>query len=193
MRICFITGNAGKVETLKHYLDQYGIEIEQEQVEIIEPQAETMEEVAKSKARQAFAKLKRPLLVQDAGFCIDSMKAFPGAYTRYILDTIGIDGLLKLVAGTDRKCRFKNAVAFVDEKGEFHVFTDEIPGTIIEEKTEIKGQAWSELWSVFVPEGRDKTLGQMDEKELAEYWESRKDNSAFASFAKWLSQGIGVE
>ena len=191
MKIIFATGNAGKVTTLRHYLEPLGIELEQKELPLIEPQQDSIEEVARDKARQAFAIVKGPVIVQDGGFCIPTLKDFPGPYTKYVLDKLGVVGLLRLIENqTDRMARFMSAVVYCDANGKQTVFTDDISGQILTEPTEMNGNAWSELWSVFIPQGQNKTLGQMNEAELASYWESRKNsgNSAFAKLAEWLGK-----
>ncbi|OGB75127.1 hypothetical protein A2810_00625 [candidate division Kazan bacterium RIFCSPHIGHO2_01_FULL_49_10] len=57
MKILFVTGNGGKVATLRHYLEQLGIEIEQRELPLIEPQQDSVEDVAKDSGNSAFAKL----------------------------------------------------------------------------------------------------------------------------------------
>jgi len=192
MKVVFATGNAGKVATLRHYFDQLGIELEQRELPLVEPQQDSVEDVAKSKARQAFAIIKSPVVVQDSGFCIGVLKDFPGPYTKYILDTISVPGILKLMAGEEnRSAKFMNAVAYCDANGKITTFTDDISGQIPWLPTEIKGQAWSELWSIFIPEGKTKTLGEMDEVELKSYWDERKaSGSALAKLADWLKQPV---
>lgn len=195
MKVVFVTGNAGKVATLRHYLKQLGIELEQRELPLIEPQQDSVEEVAKDKVRQAFAIVKGPVIAQDSGFCIQALKDFPGPYTKYILDTLGVPGLLRSMAGeNNRTAKFMNAVAYCDANGEITTFTDDISGQMTTERTEIKGVAWSELWSIFIPEGKSKTLGEMDEGELKAYWNLRKDsgNAAFAKLADWLGQKVTV-
>ena len=196
MKVVFVTGNAGKVATLRHYLSVLGIELEQRELPLIEPQRDSVKDVARDKAQQAYAFVKGPVIVQDSGFCIAALKDFPGPYTKYILDTIGVPGLLKLMAGeTNRTTKFMNAAAYCDADGKITVFTDDISGEMTIEPTEIKGEAWSELWSIFIPEGQTKTLGAMDDAELKHYWEIRKNSghSAFAQLADWLvKMRVGV-
>jgi len=195
MRVLFATGNEGKVATLRHYLDQYGIELEQHELPLVEPQDDSVEEVAKDKVRQAYAMVRGPVIAQDSGFCIKVLKDFPGPYTKYVLDTLGADGLLKLMAGeNDRTVKFMNAVAYADAEGRVTTFTDDISGQMTIQPTQVHGKAWSELWGIFIPEGRSKTLGEMDEQELKSYWDERQasGNSAFAKLANWLGENVSA-
>ena len=98
--IHFVTGNSGKFATMKKYADAAGIAALQKDIPLIEPQAETTHEISASKAKQAFAILQTPLCVHDAGMHIDALNGFPGPYVKYMLKTIGIEGLLGWTAIT---------------------------------------------------------------------------------------------
>ena len=92
-----------------------------------EPQCESMVEIAKSKVRaaaqvaaaQCATALPRPqtelvgVAVQDSGLSIRALNGFPGPFTKYVTQTIGMRGLLKLMEGqADRACGFDGCVAF---------------------------------------------------------------------------------
>jgi len=192
MKVLFITGNSGKVATLRHYLDKYGIELEQRELPLVEPQQDSVEDVAKDKVSQAYAIVHGPVIAQDSGFCIGALKDFPGPYTKYVLATLGVSGMLKLMSGEEnRAAKFMNAVAYADAEGRITTFTDDISGQMTQQSTKIHGKAWSELWGVFIPEGKSKTLGEMNEQELKDYWDERKESgSALAQLADWLSKSI---
>ena len=56
--------------------------------------------------------------MQDSGFVIQELNGFPGPYTKYVLATIGVDGLLKLMEGQpNRRCGFAACVGFADARG----------------------------------------------------------------------------
>ena len=85
-----------------------------------------MEAVALAKAQQAFAQLRAPLVVEDSGFCVDALSSFPGPYTKYVLATIGVAGLLRLAAPLpSRACRFVAALVHADGDGVMHSFLDD--------------------------------------------------------------------
>ena len=109
--IYFATGNSRKVLSLKKALSDLPIDIIQYTGELLEPQKDNIKEVALSKARQAFSILKNRVIVNDGGLVIPSLKGFPGPYTKYIDNTIGNLGIIKLLSNiqnreaytTDRK------------------------------------------------------------------------------------------
>ena len=102
----FLNGNSGKLREATHHLQPLGYEVRQLIVEeggIVEPQVETLEEVAQSKIAQALLHLSDDqqsldmILVEDAGLFVDNLYGFPGVYSSYVLNTIGCNGVLRLL------------------------------------------------------------------------------------------------
>jgi len=55
----------------------------------------------------------KPLIVQDSSFHIRSLNGFPGAYIKYALKTIGLEGILKLLEGIeDRRAYAEGALTY---------------------------------------------------------------------------------
>jgi XTP/dITP diphosphohydrolase len=70
-------------------------------------------EIARGKAEFAYRALSRPLIVDDTGFFIDALGGFPGPCAAYVQDTIGNEGILKLMEGVeDRSAHFETVIAF---------------------------------------------------------------------------------
>ncbi|MEI7689916.1 MAG: non-canonical purine NTP pyrophosphatase, partial [Candidatus Saccharibacteria bacterium] len=106
--IYFATGNIGKIATLKRHFKQHGVDIliKQGLVDIIEPQADTATGVAIVKARQAYDILKSPVIVDDSLFHISVLGGFPGPYIKYMLSTIGVDGILNFLKNHDDRSAY---------------------------------------------------------------------------------------
>ncbi len=132
-RILLVTGNRGKLEEAREVLGEYGVEVEQAQAWKLEVQSESLEEIALQAARIAYAQLRRPLAVEDAGLFINALNGFPGPYSSYAYKTIGIPGVLRLLEGAaDRRGCFRAAVAYIAPLVE-RVFTGEVCGSIARE------------------------------------------------------------
>ncbi|KKU45782.1 MAG: deoxyribonucleotide triphosphate pyrophosphatase [Microgenomates group bacterium GW2011_GWC2_46_7] len=194
MILYYATSNSGKVQSLKRSLAFCEVTIEQAVLELSEPQTLDVAEIARCKAKSAFAQLGKPVVVQDSGFCMDDWSGFPGAFVRYALETLGIEGLLKLAEGTSRRCAFHECLAYMDEeRREPKLFRSIIPGTLAQEpRGQLTSDAWSGLQLVFIPGGRTKTLAEMTEAERNQwrYTRSVRRNSA-VRLGKWLiSQGM---
>ncbi|WP_425449306.1 non-canonical purine NTP pyrophosphatase [Dethiothermospora halolimnae] len=112
-QIVFVTSNLGKVKSAKRCLRD--VEVIQYNAELIEPRGDDIREIAKQKVKQAYKIAKKPCIAMDAGFFIEELNGFPRAYVNHTLDTIGIEGILKLMEGKEnRGCEFKECLAYYD-------------------------------------------------------------------------------
>lgn len=175
-----VTGNAGKRESIQKALADLPIKIEMVDPDlhnIMEPQHADVEVVAKSKAMQAWQKIKKPLIVEDSGFHLSAFNQFPGAYAKPVWETLGLDGFVKLMSGVeDRRCHFKGALCYVDSKGQSHTFKGESHGVFATYVADAHPNQWSDAWRIFIPEGFDKTLSQMTDDEFLTYRKSREES-----------------
>ena len=88
--------------------------------------------IAEAKARYAWDVLRCPLIVDDTGFFVNALNGFPGPYAAYVLDTIGMEGVLRLLEGKeDRSAYFETAIAYADGEGRVRVFRGVVEGTVV--------------------------------------------------------------
>lgn len=192
-KIIFVTHNQGKVLSAQEHFNDKDIKLEIYDYELDEPRSDDVEMIAKAKVIQAYNLVKRPCFALDTGFYIEELNGFPKAFVNFSLETIGVNGILKLMDGVEnRNCYFKECLAYMknDNPDEIKYFYATIPGTL---STNIMGkdakQKWSDLWYIFIPEGYDITLAQMTEeqrKSRNELNECYGKLSATRQFAKWI-------
>ena len=153
--LTFITGNATKVEHLARYLD---FSIEQMKLDIPEIQSLDLEEVAADKAKAAFAVLRTPVLVEDTALTFEALNGLPGPLVKYFLESIGNEGLTKLLAGYDNRAAVaETCFAICDESG-VHLFKGACKGRVADFP---KGDGYG--WDpVFIPEGSELTWAEFD-------------------------------
>jgi Xanthosine triphosphate pyrophosphatase len=114
-RIIFASTNESKFNEIFLYLKTFNIEIEFVRFESIEIQSNRLEDIALQKSEEAYGKIGEPLIVEDTGLFIDSLKGFPGPYSSFVLDTIGNQGILDLLLKkTKRSALFRSIVAYKD-------------------------------------------------------------------------------
>lgn len=197
--IIFATSNSGKVATLQSHLAIHGlgdIEVVQSTFDLIEPQATTALEVASSKASQAYQITKAPVLVDDSSFHIYALGGFPGPYIKYMLDTVGAEGIVRFMKGTqDRRAYGMSALVFIDDKGGIHTFSVQgSDGSIAEEVREsVDDSGWSDLWKIFIPAGSTKTLSQMTPEDHEMRHKSESGRSSYNHFAEWLKEYLDTQ
>ena len=100
-QIVFVTSNLGKVKSAQR--DLKDVEVIQFEAELIEPRSDNIKEISKTKVVQAYNLVNKPCMAMDSGFFIEKLNGFPRAYVNYVLDTIGIEGILKLMKGKENR------------------------------------------------------------------------------------------
>ena len=189
-KINFITSNKGKIKSLENSLKVNNLDVQicAQNLDIMEPQFDTVQEVSKYKALKAFEILKEPVLVEDGGFSVFELKGFPGVYTKYVLKTLGVDGILKLMQGVNnRAAKFVSVATFVNEDGTLFQFEREGGEfEISKEKVDIQSPyAWSELWKIIYLKEYNKNLCELSEQEVSEYYGRAGANGSIQKFVNW--------
>ncbi len=165
----FATNNEGKVNSMRRYLEDY--DVVQLPLLLEEPRTFDVENIAVSKVEQAYNHIRMPVFSIDAGFFVPSLNGFPGSFVNPILETIGLEGILKLVedkSNEDKKAFFREALAFKYDNTVV-TFVSDVYGSIVSPRGELKDYHWSELSLIFVPEGENKTLAEMSKREF-DFW-----------------------
>ncbi len=179
-KITYVTGNKFKVLTAKKVLEPLDIVIEQVKMDCPEIQANSIEEVAKYSSKFASEELRESVLKNDSGLIIPGLNNFPSAYTKYVEETIGEDGILKLMSGTEnREAYFLEVLAYTELGKDPVVFISKTKGAISSRK--IGNFGWS-YDKIFIPEGETKTLAEFPDEERWKFW----NEDAYVELAKYL-------
>lgn len=182
--IVFVTHNKGKAKSAeKHFKNIKFITYD---YELDEPRSDDIREIAEAKVKQAFEMLKKPCVALDTDFRIESLNGFPKAFVNFALETIGIEGILKLMEDKeDRSCAFNECLAYHDGK-EIRYFYGNHPGNLsYKVQGKDKKERWSDLWYIFKPKGFEKTLAEMDDAERLGRRSKDGSYSALERFALW--------
>lgn len=185
--ICFVTSNTGKVASINQQLAKTRYTLVQRVLDTPELQADTALEIATHKAKFAYKKLDRPVVVQDSAFNINALSGFPGPYIKYINETIGVKGILRLMEGKeDRTAYFEQALVYIDQMGEVHSFTStEEAGNITKKPFDGDYEhSWSDLWRIYTPRSATKTLAELYAKEE----HIPKHKTEIIQFIEWLER-----
>lgn len=164
-RLTFLTTNKGKVAELDGLLRPHGITVVQDARGYPEVQADTLEEVTEHGAAHLLAAgVEPPFILEDSGLFVDTLGGFPGVYSRYALDTLGIAGLLRLLGDgqRDRTAWFLTDLLLVEGPGRMRHFEGACRGTIAQEALGEDGFGYD---PVFIAQGHTRTFAQMTRAE----------------------------
>ncbi|WP_336036138.1 RdgB/HAM1 family non-canonical purine NTP pyrophosphatase [Halobacterium yunchengense] len=128
----FATTNPGKVREAEEYLD--GVyDVEQHDYDYVEVQSSDLAEIAARGAEDAFEAGGDdvPVIVDDAGLFVRGLDGFPGPYSSYVEDTLGVERVWQLAEGLDdRRAAFRCVVAFADGDTT-ETFAGSVQGTLV--------------------------------------------------------------
>jgi XTP/dITP diphosphohydrolase len=171
----FATTNPGKVHEARAYLPR---EVEQFAYDYDEIQSDDLEEIAARGAREAAAAATDPVFVDDSGLFIDALGGFPGPYSSFVDDTLGIERVANLAgAETDSSARFRSVVAYCD--GET---VETFEGVVVGRIVDPRGEGGFGYDPIFEHDGQ--TFAEMctEEKNAVSH-----RGRALAAFADWIA------
>lgn len=177
-RIIAASSNAHKIKEIQTIMSKFGMEVvSRKDAGIpdfeIEEDGETFEENSYKKAYEIMKTCGEITVADDSGIMVDYLGGAPGVYSARFAgkecdDSKNNEKLLKLLdglSGEDRKAKFVSVITLVYPGGETLVARGECPGRIIEAPTGENGFGYD---PIFVPDGYDKSFGQLSEEEKNE-------------------------
>ena len=180
IKAIFVTTNEHKRREVQDIL---GFALGRADLDLPEIQAIDPADVATEKARaarEALGDTDLPVLVEDSGLMVDAWGGFPGALTKWLMQSVGNEGLLRMFApGDDRSARAVCVVALAEAGGRVRTFRGEVRGTVAESP---RGEGGFGYDPVFVPGWSSMTYAQMGEGKNTDSNRAR----AFRAVKEWL-------
>jgi non-canonical purine NTP pyrophosphatase (RdgB/HAM1 family) len=150
----FVTGRPEKALEAA----RLGFPLERVDLDLPEPQALDPAEVAEAKARAAFDRLGRPVVVEDSGLAIDAWGGFPGALVKWLEKSAGLEAIARMVDPfPDRGAKAVCVIAYFDGEA-MQTARGVAEGSIAAAPRGAQGFGWDAL---FVPEGEGRTFAEM--------------------------------
>ena len=166
MDLIYATTNKHKLAGAKQALTETNINLiapDKTLPDVPEIQSDDQAAVSVDKALKYYELLKRPVVVMDSGLFIDELNGFPGVYTKYALDTIGIDRIIQLLGAGARAYTQRTITYFDGNKPQ--IFTLKLHGALLKEPRGNNGRNYDKY---FLPDGKNKTLAEMTDDEKVE-------------------------
>tara|TARA_B100000686_G_C16786542_1_gene975623 strand:+ start:764 stop:1369 length:606 start_codon:yes stop_codon:yes gene_type:complete len=124
----------------------------------------TFEENAKIKSLYGLKKTNIPCFADDSGFCIKSLKNFPGIKSkRFIEENNGVENTLKVIMDKtknlqNKEAYFKTSISF-SFNDSTSIFNGLVMGKISEKP---RGNGGFGYDPIFIPNGYNKTFAEME-------------------------------
>ncbi len=131
-------------------------------MEYPEIQANTLEEVVDFSLEYLSKVIGENFIIDDSGLFIEALNSFPGVYSAYVFDTLGNEGILKLMEEKERREAYFKTVVGIRFEGINYKLVGICHGKIAEEP---KGENGFGYDPIFIPEGSEKTFAEMSTEE----------------------------
>lgn len=176
VRLAVVTSNPHKASEVVAFFEGT-LEVEHVKLECPEFRDVDVGEIARGKAKFAWEQLGRPLIVDDTAFSVKALGGFPGPYAAYVLDTIGYQGILRLLEGIeDRGAFFETAIAYADREG-IRIFRGRIDGVITRSPRGREGFGYDPVF-----EAGGKTLAELSLEEKSRVSHRARALEAFGAW-----------
>lgn len=157
--IRFVTSNENKFDEAARILGP-AFELIQARAPILEIQSMDVRAIVKDKAMKAYERIGKPVVVEDTSLSIRAWNGFPGPLVAWIIKTVGIEGICRLV-GKERHATAEACVGFYDGK-RLEVFSGKLEGKIAASP---RGRDRFDWDRIFIPKGFSKTFAEMSIEE----------------------------
>ncbi len=154
--LIFVTSSEGKAREAQHVL---GDRVKRVKLDLDEIQSPVLREVVEYKVRQAYAKLKKQVIVEDVSLEVKQWNGFPGTFIKWFEQAIPMRDAVYMLRKKDRGARWIVAYGFYDGKTFFYG-EGVTKGTIAKRATEDSSFGFG-FDSVFIPRGYAKTNSEL--------------------------------
>ena len=157
MTLYFITGNKGKLAEAKAILGS----VDSLDIDLPEIQELNAKRVIAAKLEEARNQYSSNMFCEDTSLHLDCLNGFPGPLIKWMSKSIGNQGIYELVQKyVNDQAIARTMIGLVNGDG-LHYFSGTLEGKIVAPRG-ANGFGWD---PVFQPDGHDKTLAEMTDRE----------------------------
>lgn len=158
MDIYFATSNKHKFKEVSEILKQSGISVKHLPFKHRELRSDSLEEISREAVAAAYKQCREPVFVEDTGLFIDALNGFPGSFSAWTLEKIGLQGIMQLMEHqTDRHAHFETVIGFKKDASHISLFRGKCEGRIA---TTERGEEGFGYDPIFIPEGEHQTFAE---------------------------------
>lgn len=177
-KIVFVTGNQSKADYLAKFLDH---PIDHQKIDLDEIQSLDLKEIIEHKVKQAYQKIKKPVIVEDTSLEFKALGGLPGPFIRFFVDNLSFHTICSLLNGKDRTAFAKCAMGYFDGKT-LKIFEKKVAGEIARRPAGKNGFGWDKI---FIPKGYKVTRASLNSADDRKTYLQLKP---FAQLKKFLLQ-----
>lgn len=156
MPVTFITGNQSKADYLAKYL---GFPVAHTKLDLDELQSMDLKEIVGHKVRQAYDKIKAPVIVEDVSLEFEALGGLPGPFIKFFVEHMPFEDICRLLDGKSRKATAKCVFGYYDGQT-VQFFEGAMEGEVAQLPVGDGGYGWDKI---FIPSGYTQTRAQMNE------------------------------
>lgn len=152
--LIIVTTNKNKLAEINEIL---GTNHKVSKVDIPEIQTQDLDQLITHKAKEAYQRIGKPVLVEDVSLAIKSLGGLPGTFVKFFLNALGTEGTAALVHNQDTSTIVTAAFAIYNGKN-LKIFKGQVKGTLSKKN---KGEYGFGFDKIFIPAGYTQTFAQM--------------------------------
>ncbi len=157
--VTFITGNKRKVEYLFKYL---GYPVDHVKLDLDEIQSTDLHEIVEHKVREAYSKIKKPVIVEDVALEFEALGGLPGPFIKFFVQKVPLDVICSMIKkGMTRKATARCVFGYFDGQT-LEIIEGHLDGEIAEAPSGSNGFDWDKI---FIPQGYNVTRASLSEKD----------------------------
>jgi non-canonical purine NTP pyrophosphatase (RdgB/HAM1 family) len=150
-----VTGNAGKIAEARLAV---GADLEAVEVDLPEIQSLDYHEVLRVKAEEAWRRIGRPLVVEEAGLDLAALNGFPGPLVKWMLEAVEAEGIARTAASLGN-VRASARCFLLYKDGEREILAEgRTDGSLVLPGRGTHGFGWD---PVFLPDGSALTFAEL--------------------------------
>lgn len=182
--LVFVSRNNSKY---REFISLTGLtDLKLSQIAIVEPQSMNLEFLVEEKIKMIRPLLPdTPFFVEHTGLIIDAWRGLPGGLTHVFMDTVGNEGICRMMhayKADERTARARLIIGYYYQSSGIKTFAGEVAGIIAKEPRGTNNFGWD---SIFIPNGDERTYAQMS---FAEKNRTSMRRQAVDNFLGYLMQ-----
>lgn len=144
----FITGNQNKVDYLSKSL---GMVLDNQKIDLDEIQSPDPTVVIEHKVRQAYAMIKKPVLVEDTSLSFNALDGLPGTFVKFFVEANdGLESMCRMLDGFADRSAYASAIYGYYNGNNMEFFSGRLEGFISSHARGEGGYGWDKI---FEPKG----------------------------------------